>query len=72
MAGGAFKPDPAIEKWYKMRETTHLYFRPTPKNVAFGLVALVAVPVGLYHIVDYGNVALYVLDLVITFLIFYL
>lgn len=62
MAGAAFRPDPEIEKWYKMRETTHLYFRPTTRNVVFGFVALVAVPVGLYHIIDYGNVALYLLN----------
>lgn len=47
--GEGFKPDPAIEKWATMRETTHLYFRPRPKSVAWGLLCLVAVPIGLYY-----------------------
>lgn len=55
MAGG-FHPDPQVEKWYKMRETTHLYFRPTGRAVAFGLVTLVGVPYALYHIIQAGNV----------------
>lgn len=54
--GSGLRTDPAVERWYKMRETTHLYFRPTPKSIAFGLVTLVLVPVALWKIIDEGNV----------------
>lgn len=54
--GSGFQADPAVERWYKMRETTHLYFRPTPRNAIFGLVTLTAIPIGLYLLIDAGNV----------------
>lgn len=54
MAG--FTPDPAVEKWYKMRETTHLFFRPTPKHVIVGLTMFVAIPCALYTILESGSV----------------
>lgn len=54
MAG--FTPDPAVERWYKMRETTHLYFRPTGKNIAIGTAMLIITPLVLYKLIDEGNV----------------
>ena len=55
MAGGIRK-DPAIERWASMRNDANLYFRLTPITVAAGLIALVAVPVGLYYGIQWGEV----------------
>lgn len=54
--GEGFKFDPAVEKWTKMRETTHLYFRPTAKSAAVALAVLVGVPIGLYKLIEIGDV----------------
>ena len=55
MAGGLRK-DPAIERWATMRNDANLYFRPTPMTVVIGLVTLVAIPVGLYYGIQWGEV----------------
>lgn len=53
--GGLYK-DPAIEKFVKMRETTHLYFRMTPKISAILFGGLVVFPALLYYGIKKGEV----------------
>ncbi|KIJ37726.1 hypothetical protein M422DRAFT_259828 [Sphaerobolus stellatus SS14] len=53
MAGGAhhaLKHDPAIDRWYQMRENQYLKFRWTKHAVRTGLVLMVGVPLGLYFV----------------------
>lgn len=41
--------DPAIERWAKMRETTHLHFQMRPKTIFYGLIWGVLVPGAFYY-----------------------
>lgn len=48
--------DPAIEKWYHMKENTHAHFRMTPRVVRYGAWLAVVIPVGLYYAIKAGQV----------------
>eukprot|EP00794_Sanderia_malayensis_P015520 gene15520-17103_t len=45
--------DPAIERWGKMRETTHLSFKLTPKTVFLGILWGVLVPGSFYYLLKW-------------------
>ncbi|KAG0214362.1 hypothetical protein BGX28_002179 [Mortierella sp. GBA30] len=48
--GGYLTPDPAVEKWVRMRESTAKHFRWNNRNVrSVGILGLV-IPAGLYYI----------------------
>ncbi|KAF9356725.1 hypothetical protein BGX26_004839 [Mortierella sp. AD094] len=48
--GGYLTPDPAVEKWVRMRESTAKHFRWNARNVrSVGLLGLV-IPVGIYYV----------------------
>ncbi|KAF9291428.1 hypothetical protein BGZ68_004076 [Mortierella alpina] len=48
--GGYLSPDPAVEKWVRMRESTAKHFRWNSRNVrSIGLLGLV-VPAGIYYL----------------------
>ncbi|KAF9897525.1 hypothetical protein BX616_005451 [Lobosporangium transversale] len=48
--GGYLTPDPAIEKWVRMRESTAKYFRWNGRNLRnVGILGLV-IPAGLYYL----------------------
>jgi hypothetical protein len=55
MAAGGYT-DPGIERWAFMRNNTYLYWRLTPRTALFNFVTLLVIPVGLYYLVDYGDV----------------
>ncbi|XP_065057309.1 uncharacterized protein LOC135685327 [Rhopilema esculentum] len=46
---GILLRDPAIERWAKMRETTHLYFKLRPKTVLYGVIWGIIVPGAFYY-----------------------
>lgn len=48
--------DPAIERFAMMRNHTNLYFRLNPMTFTIGFITLVAIPVGLYYGIQWGNV----------------
>jgi len=45
--------DPAIEKWGKMRETTHLHFKLTPKTSFLAIIWGVLVPGSFYYLMKW-------------------
>lgn len=47
--------DPAIEKWYTMKENTHAYFKFNRKTVTISLILTVAVPSLVYFGCLYGR-----------------
>ncbi|KAG9326089.1 hypothetical protein KVV02_002777 [Mortierella alpina] len=48
--GGYLTPDPAVEKWVRMRESTAKHFRWNSRNVrSIGLLGLV-IPAGIYYL----------------------
>ncbi|KAI8815946.1 uncharacterized protein EV422DRAFT_572288 [Fimicolochytrium jonesii] len=36
--------DPAIEKWYHMKESTHAYYRFNRRTAAFGIILTLVIP----------------------------
>ncbi|KAF9571115.1 hypothetical protein EC968_001034 [Mortierella alpina] len=48
--GGYLTPDPAVEKWVRMRESTAKHFRWNSRNVrSMGILGLV-IPAGIYYL----------------------
>lgn len=50
MGGNNHIEDPKLEEWAKIRETTHLYFRPNLRNSAKGILFMIILPIGLYSL----------------------
>ena len=50
--------DPGIEAWANMRETTHYYFRWTPRTVAISFIGVGVIPVALYETILYWLVSI--------------
>ncbi|KAJ3147733.1 hypothetical protein HDU89_005092 [Geranomyces variabilis] len=49
--GGKYPPvltDPAIEKWYHMKENTHAYYRLNRRTMGIGFALTVALPAIFY------------------------
>ncbi|KAF9954149.1 hypothetical protein BGZ72_004799 [Mortierella alpina] len=47
--GGYLSPDPAVEKWVRMRESTAKHFRWNSRNIrSVGILGLV-IPAGIYY-----------------------
>jgi len=56
MGNTYYQPDKAIERWAHMRENTHLTFKWNARNIRYGLVWGIAVPLIIY----FGTVAEFV------------
>ena len=52
----SLQKDPAIERWAKMRETTHLHFKFTPKTVFIGVFWGLVVPGAFYYLLKWDLV----------------
>ncbi|KAF9584521.1 hypothetical protein BGW38_006152 [Lunasporangiospora selenospora] len=50
--GGFLTPDPAVEKWVRMRESTNKYFRWNSRNLGFVGVLGLVIPAGIYYLAD--------------------
>jgi hypothetical protein len=48
--------DPAVERWYHMKENTHVYYRMTPRTVKYSLILGLGIPALCYWIVQKGEV----------------
>ena len=42
--------DPAIEKWYSIKENTHHYFKFTPRVIRITATLMFGVPFGFYYL----------------------
>ncbi|KAI1297619.1 hypothetical protein EDD11_007012 [Mortierella claussenii] len=48
--GGYLTPDPAVEKWVRMRESTMDHFRWNNRNVRTVAILGLVIPVGIYYL----------------------
>jgi len=49
--------DPAIEKWYFMKENTHAYFKFTPRTIRISVALALVVPGAAYFVSTYFRVS---------------
>lgn len=47
--------DPAVEKWVHMKESTHAYYRFTPRTLRIAFLMGVAAPVGIFYLHKYSQ-----------------
>ncbi|KAI8926922.1 hypothetical protein BC831DRAFT_454378 [Entophlyctis helioformis] len=44
--------DPAVEKWYFMRENTHTHFKFTPRTIKYSVVLTLLIPGFVWYYAD--------------------
>ena len=49
------KTSPDVEKWMAFRENIHKYYRLTPKNLTYTIIAIGVIPYALYKGIIYSQ-----------------